>query len=56
MPYVYETAGGLSNTQANILQAVLWAFTALAGYFGFALHGDKWNHRIFFCVGALMAL
>jgi inositol transporter-like SP family MFS transporter len=56
MPYVYETAGGLSNMQANILQAVLWAFTALAGYFGFALHGDKWNHRIFFFVGAAMAL
>ncbi|WP_308557657.1 MFS transporter [uncultured Lactobacillus sp.] len=56
MPYVYETAGGLTNMQANILQAVLWAFTALAGYFGFALHGDKWNHRIFFFVGALMAL
>lgn len=56
MPYVYETVGGLSNNQANILQAVLWAFTALAGYFGFALHGDKWNHRIFFCVGALMTL
>lgn len=56
MPYVYETAGGLSNMQANILQAVLWAFTALSGYFGFALHGDKWNHRIFFFVGAAMAL
>lgn len=56
MPYVYETAGGLTNTQANMLQAVLWAFTALAGYFGFALFGDKWNHRIFFFVGALLAL
>lgn len=56
MPYVYETAGGLTNTQANILQAVLWAFTAVAGYFGFALHGDKWNHRLFYFVGAAMAL
>lgn len=56
MPYVYETAGGLTNLQANILQAVLWAFTALAGYFGFAMKGDKWNHRIFFFVGALLAL
>lgn len=56
MPYVYETAGGLSNMQANLLQAVLWGFTALSGYFGFAKFGDKWNHRIFFFVGAAMAL
>lgn len=56
MPFVYETVGGLNNTQANMLQAVLWVFTALAGYFGFALLGDKLNHRIFFFVGAAMAV
>lgn len=56
MPYVYETVGNLSNMQANILQALLWAFTALSGYFGFALNGDKWNHRVFFFTGAAMAL
>lgn len=56
MPFVYETAGGLSNFQANMLQAVLWTFTALAGYFGFAKFGDKVNHRMFFFVGALMAV
>ncbi|MFD1418560.1 MFS transporter [Companilactobacillus keshanensis] len=55
MPYVYETAGGLTNLQANLLQAVLWIFTALATYFGFAKYGDKANHRIFFFVGAAMA-
>ncbi|WP_300558758.1 MFS transporter [Companilactobacillus sp.] len=55
MPYVYETAGGLTNLQANLLQAVLWIFTALATYFGFARYGDKANHRIFFFVGAAMA-
>ncbi|MFC6323681.1 MFS transporter [Companilactobacillus baiquanensis] len=55
MPYVYETAGGLTNLQANLLQAVLWVFTALATYFGFAKYGDKANHRIFFFVGAAMA-
>lgn len=56
MPFVYETVGGLNNTQANMLMAVLWVFTALAGYFGFALLGDKVNHRFFFFVGAAMAV
>ncbi|MCD2256697.1 MFS transporter [Lactobacillus sp. CC-MHH1034] len=56
MPYVYETAGGLSNMQANLLQAVLWILTAAATYFGFAKYGDRANHRIFFFVGAAMAL
>ncbi|KRK37179.1 MFS transporter [Loigolactobacillus bifermentans] len=55
MPYVYETAGGLTNQQANLLQAVLWIFTAVATYFGFAKYGDRANHRIFFFVGAAMA-
>lgn len=39
-----------------MLQAVLWIFTALAGYFGFALFGDRINHRLFFFVGAAMAV
>jgi inositol transporter-like SP family MFS transporter len=55
MPYVYETAGGLTNMQANLLQAILWIFTSLATYFGFAKYGDKVNHRIFFFVGAAMS-
>lgn len=55
MPYVYETAGGISNKSADILQAVLWILTALATYYGFAKFGDKVNHRIFFFTGAAMA-
>ncbi|WP_119325468.1 MFS transporter [Companilactobacillus musae] len=55
MPYVYETAGGLTNMQANLLQAILWIFTAIATYFGFAKYGDKVNHRIFFFVGGAMS-
>ncbi|WKF83985.1 MFS transporter [Lacticaseibacillus pantheris] len=55
MPYVYETAGGISNKSADILQAVLWILTALATYYGFAKFGDKVNHRIFFFAGAAMA-
>ncbi|AVK64029.1 MFS transporter [Lactobacillus sp. CBA3606] len=56
MPYVYETAGGLTNMQANLLQAVLWILTAAATYIGFARYGDRANHRIFFAVGAIMAV
>ncbi|CDK34038.1 TPA: MFS transporter [Listeria monocytogenes] len=56
MPFVYETVGGLSNTQANLLQAVLWILTAASTYFGFAKFGDRVSHRGLFFVGALMAV
>lgn len=56
MPFVYETVGGLSNTQANLLQAVLWILTVPSTYFGFAKFGDRVSHRGLFFVGALMAV
>ncbi|MDR0846735.1 MAG: MFS transporter [Lactobacillales bacterium] len=56
MPYVYTTCGGLTDFQANMLQAVLWVLTALATYFGFAKLGDKIDQKKFFFVGALMAI
>ncbi|MCD7569975.1 MFS transporter [Listeria monocytogenes] len=56
MPFVYETVGGFSNTQANLLQAVLWILTAASTYFGFAKFGDRVSHRGLFFVGALMAV
>ncbi|HIF3979715.1 TPA: MFS transporter [Listeria monocytogenes] len=56
MPFVYETVGGLSNTQANLLQAVLWILTAASTYLGFAKFGDRVSHRGLFFVGALMAV
>ncbi|EAW7099367.1 MFS transporter [Listeria monocytogenes] len=56
MPFVYETVGGLSNTQANLLQAVLWILTAASTYFGFAKFGDRVSHHGLFFVGALMAV
>ncbi|EIB7889196.1 MFS transporter [Listeria monocytogenes] len=56
MPFVYETVGALSNTQANLLQAVLWILTAASTYFGFAKFGDRVSHRGLFFVGALMAV
>lgn len=56
MPFVYETVGGLTNAQANLLQAVLWILTSLASYFGFAKLGDKVDPRKFFFLGASMAV
>jgi len=55
MPFVYETVGGLTNSQANMLQAAMWLLTSLGSYFGFAKLGDKVDHRKFYFVGALMA-
>lgn len=56
MPYVYSTVGGLSNLQANLLQAVLWVLTALATYVLFVPLGDKVSQRGLFFVGAALAL
>ena len=56
MPFVYETVGGLTNSQANMLQAALWILTSIGSYFGFAKLGDKVDQRKFYFVGALMAV
>ena len=56
MPFVYETAGGLTNSQANMLQAAMWLLTSLGSYFGFAKLGDKVDQRKFYFIGALMAV
>lgn len=56
MPYVYETVGGLTNRQANELQMVLWACTALATYFGFVKFADKVSHRWMFFGGSLLGV
>lgn len=56
MPFVYETVGGLTNSQANMLQAAMWMLTSLGSYLGFAKLGDKVDQRKFYFVGALMAV
>ncbi len=56
MPYVFETVGGITNTQANLLQAVLWIITAAVTYFGFAKLGDRVSHRWLFFTGAILAV
>ncbi|MFC4403027.1 MFS transporter [Gracilibacillus xinjiangensis] len=56
MPYIYENVGGLSNGQANLLQAFLWMLTVLTTYFGFMKLGDKVNQRFLFGLGAVMGV
>lgn len=56
MPFIYESVGGLSSAQANILQAILWFLTVVTTYFGFMKLGDKINQRLLFGVGAAMGI
>ena len=52
-PHIYETAGGLSNGQANMLSAIQWLVIVAVTYFGFAMLVDRVNQRwlYFFGVG-----
>ena len=51
--HIYETAGGLSNAQSNMLSAIQWLIIIAATYFGFSLLVDRVNQRwlYFFGVG-----
>lgn len=56
MPYIYENVGGLTNGQANLLQAFLWMFTVLTTFFGFMKFGDRISQRFLFGLGAVTGL
>jgi len=56
MPYVYETAGGLSNETANFLQMAMWTLTAFFSYFGFAMLADKVNQRFLYVFGTFFGV
>jgi hypothetical protein len=56
MPYVYETAGGLSNETANFLQMAMWTLTAFFSYFGFAMLADKVNQRFLYAFGTIFGV
>lgn len=56
MPYIYESVGGLSGTQANSLQVVLWFFTVLTTFFIFMKLADKYSRRVIFGIGAIMGV
>jgi inositol transporter-like SP family MFS transporter len=56
MPYIYETVGGLTGAQANLLQAVLWTLTVVSSYFVFVKMADKVNQKNLFAVGAVLGI
>ncbi|MEC1261326.1 MFS transporter [Bacillus swezeyi] len=56
MPFIYETVGGLSAAQANLLQGTLWIFTVLSTYIVFIKLGDKVNRKFLFSIGAIMGI
>lgn len=56
MPYIYETVGGLTSTQANLLQGTLWLLTVISTYFVFIKLGDKVNRKVLFGTGAAMGI
>lgn len=56
MPYIYETVGGLSSAQANLLQGVLWTFTVIATYAVFIKLGDKVNRKLLFGAGGVLGI
>lgn len=50
-PHIFETAGGLSNAQSNMLTAIQWLVIVAVTYFGFAMLVDKVNQRWLFFAG-----
>src|SRR5699024_6395511 len=56
MPYINENVVGLSNCQANLLQALLWMFTVITTFFGFMKLGDKVSQRFLFGLGGVVGL
>lgn len=56
MPYIYQNVGGLTGTQANLLQVVLWSLTVATTYFVFMKLGDKYSRKFLFGLGAVMGI
>lgn len=56
MPFIYETVGGLTSAQANLLQAFLWILTVISTYVIFIRLGDKVNRKLLFSIGAMMGI
>ena len=54
-PHIYESAGGMSNKDANMLSCISWAFVVFTTFIVSRLV-DKYAHRIFYIFGLLCAL
>ena len=55
-PHIFETAGGLSNAQANMLPAIQWLIIVVVTYFGFAMLIDKVNQRWLYFIGTSIGI
>lgn len=55
-PHIYETAGGLSNGQANMLSAIQWLLIVAVTYFGFAMLVDKVSQRWLYFIGTSIGI
>lgn len=55
-PHIYETAGGLSNAQANMLSAIQWLLIVAVTYFGFAMLVDKVSQRWLYFIGTSIGI
>lgn len=54
--HIYETAGGLSNGQANMVSAIQWIVIIAVTYFGFAMIVDKVNQRWLYFTGTMIGI
>ena len=54
-PHIYETAGGVSNEQANWMNCIQWAIIVLTTFF-ISLVIDKVSHKFIYILGLLFAL
>jgi inositol transporter-like SP family MFS transporter len=54
--HIYETAGGLSNGEANMISAVQWIVIIVVTYFGFAMLVDKVNQRWLYVFGTTIGI
>ncbi|MFV0564741.1 MAG: MFS transporter [Flavobacteriaceae bacterium] len=54
--HIYETAGGLSNEQANMISAIQWLVIIAVTYFGFSMLIDKVNQRLLYFIGTLIGI
>ena len=55
-PHIYETAGGLSNGEANMITAVQWIVIIAVTYVGFAMLVDKVNQRWLYVFGTSIGI
>ncbi len=55
LPHIYETAGGVSNEQANWLSCVLW-FCTVATTAVLSKYIDRTSHKFVYVLGLLVAI